>query len=61
MKHVSDQPRSHGGARLREFARKERLSGVHPAVSVLRSRPKSRSDLNRKAAEYLQIERGREV
>ena len=58
-KHIKDQPRSYSHNRLREFTRQERESGVHPAISALRSRPLTRGAENRKAAEYLRIERGR--
>ncbi|SNT68633.1 hypothetical protein [Paracoccus seriniphilus] len=57
-KHISDQPRHHGGQRLREYTRRERFSGLHPVVAKLRSRPKSRGDEGRRTAEYLRIERG---
>lgn len=57
-KHVSDQPRTQEGARLREYTRQERESRTHPAVETLRSRPQVRGEENRKAAEYLRIERG---
>ncbi|MBU3031034.1 hypothetical protein [Paracoccus marinaquae] len=57
-KHISDQPRSHGAARLREFTKKERETGLHPAVAALRSRPKTRDGDGRKTAEYVRIERG---
>ncbi|MFV0384314.1 hypothetical protein [Paracoccus sp. (in: a-proteobacteria)] len=60
-KHVSDQPRSHSEARLREFTRQERESGVHPAIDTLRSRPKDRSADGRKTAEFARIERGKTV
>lgn len=60
-RHISDKPRSPAIARLREFARQERESHVHPAILSLRSRPQSRSEDNRKAAEYLRIARGRQV
>lgn len=56
-KHISDQPRSQQGIRLREFARQERESGTHPAIEALRSRPQMRGDENRKATEFLRIER----
>lgn len=58
-KHVSDQPRSHGAARLREYTRQEREAGTHPAVETLRTRPKERSEENRKAAEFARIDRGK--
>lgn len=58
-KHISDQPRQHGGQRLREFTRQERLVGTHPVIAKLRSRPQMRGDENRKTAEFLRIERGR--
>ncbi|MFV0302223.1 MAG: hypothetical protein ACK5IP_15360 [Paracoccus sp. (in: a-proteobacteria)] len=57
-KHVSDQPRKQGAARLREYTRQERESGTHPAVTALHSRPKDRSGEGRKTAEYARIERG---
>lgn len=56
-KHVSDQPRSQNGTRLREYARQEREGGTHPAIETLRARPKMRGDENRKTAEFLRIER----
>ncbi|MDP5307078.1 hypothetical protein [Paracoccus spongiarum] len=56
-KHISDQPRTQHGTRLREFTRQERESGTHPAVEALRSRPQKRGEENRKAAEFLRIER----
>ena len=56
---ISDQARqSDGGVRLREYTRQERRSGMHPAIAALRSRPKVRGEENRKAAEFLRIERG---
>ncbi|MCF3973844.1 hypothetical protein [Paracoccus salsus] len=58
-KHVSDQPRTHTGTRLREYTRQERESGTHPAWEILRTRPQTRGGENRKTAEYLRIERGR--
>ncbi|MBC9246503.1 hypothetical protein H4P12_07210 [Paracoccus sp. 11-3] len=48
-------------ARLREFVRQERESGVHPSVMALRSRPKDRSEDGRKVSEFARIERGHEV
>lgn len=60
-KHLSDQPRSQDGARLREYTRQERESGTHPAIEALRTRPQTRGDDNRKAAEYIRIERGETV
>lgn len=57
-KHVSDQPRDHGVARLREYTKQEREAGVHPSVTALHSRPKDRSTDGRKTAEYVRIERG---
>ena len=57
-KHISDQPRDHGAARLREYTRQEREAGVHPAVTALHSRPKDRSEDGRKTAEFVRIERG---
>lgn len=58
-KHVKAAPRSPGKNRLREFARQERESGMHPAISILRSRPAMRGAENRKTAEFLRIDRGR--
>lgn len=58
-RHISDRPHSNSGARLREFTRQERESGVHPAIQVLRTRAQARSEENRKAAEYVRIDRGR--
>lgn len=60
-KHVSDQPRSNDGARLREYTRQERESGIHPSVAALHSRAKNRDDDGRKAKEYARIERGQTV
>lgn len=57
-KHISDQPRSHTGSRLREYTRQERESGVHPAIETLRTRPQMRGEENRKTSEYVRIERG---
>ena len=57
-KHISDQPRSQGQTRLREFTRQEREAGTHPAIEALRSRPQSRDGDGRKTAEYLRIDRG---
>lgn len=57
-KHISDQPRGHGTARLREYTRQERESRTHPAIETLRSRPQMRGEDNRKTAEFLRIERG---
>lgn len=57
-KHISDQPRTAGQKRLREYTRQERESGVHPAIMTLRNRPQTRGGDNRKTAEYLRIERG---
>lgn len=58
-KHISDQPRSQSGTRLREYTRQEREAGVHPAISTLHSRAKERGDENRKTAEFLRIDRGK--
>lgn len=60
-KHISDKPRTSGQNRLREYTRQERESGVHPAISTLRSRPQTRGEDNRKTAEYLRIERGEQT
>lgn len=57
-KHISDQPRSQGNARLREYTRQEREAVPHPTVMALHSRPKDRSGDGRKTAEYARIERG---
>lgn len=57
-KHVSDQPRSQGNARLREYTRQERESLPHPTVMALRSRPRDRDGENHKTAEFVRIERG---
>lgn len=56
-KHITDQPRSQDGARMREFTRQEREAGTHPSITALRTRPQMRAEDNRKAAEYLRIER----
>lgn len=58
-KHISDQHRMHGQARLREYTRQERESGMHPAIAALRSRPQDRGAENRKTAEFLRIDRNR--
>lgn len=60
-KHVIDQPRSPDHNRLREYLRQERESGTHSAIWALHSRPSTRGSVNRKAAEYLRIARGRTV
>lgn len=57
-KPIKDISPDKGTIRLREFTRQERESGTHPAVEALRSRPKVRSEENRKAVEYARIERG---
>lgn len=57
-KHISDQTRSQGQTRLREFTRQERESGVHPAIEALRHRPQMREGDGRKTAEFLRIDRG---
>ena len=57
-KPITDQPQAKGAARLREFTRHERESGTHPAIAMLRSRPQTRSEENRKVVEYARIERG---
>lgn len=46
---------------LREFTRQEREAGTHPAITELHARPKTRTAENRKMAEFLRIERGREA
>ncbi len=60
-KHIADQPRPHGGIRMREFARQERMAATHPAIETLRKSPKTRTEQGRKIAEYLRIDRGRET
>lgn len=57
-KPVSDKTEPLGTARLREFTRHERESGMHPAIMALRSRPATRAEENRKFVEYARIERG---
>lgn len=57
-KTITDTPQDSGATRLREYTRHERESGTHPAVEVLRSRPQTRSEENRRAVEYARIERG---
>ena len=57
-KHISDQQRTRTGTRLREYTRQEREAAIHPAIAALHARPKTRGDENRKAAEYLRIDRG---
>lgn len=57
-KPISDRPEEKGTIRLREFARQDRESGIHPAIMALRSRPQMRGDMNRKVVEYARIERG---
>ena len=56
---ISDKPKEKGTSRLREFTRQEREAGIHPAIVALRSRPQTRSEENRRFAEYARIERGR--
>ncbi|MDO5612728.1 MAG: hypothetical protein Q4G14_05725 [Paracoccus sp. (in: a-proteobacteria)] len=58
-RHISDQHRAASTARLREFTRQERQSGMHPAIQMLRSRPQTRADDGRKMTEFLRIARGR--
>ena len=58
-KPISDKPEDRGTSRLREFTRQEREAGTHPAIEVLRTRPQTRSEENRRAMEYTRIERGR--
>ena len=58
-KHLADQPRTQGGARLREFLRQDRTATVHPAIHSLHRQPKTRDDASRKTGEYARIERGR--
>lgn len=57
-RHLADQPRTRGNARLREFLRQEREVGPHPATLTLQARPKARDDNPRKTTEYLRIARG---
>lgn len=57
-KHVSDQPRTHDGARMREYTRQEREASTHPAIEALRTRPKDREADTHKMAEFLRIDRG---
>lgn len=57
-RHISDQPREHGTARMREYTRQEREAVPHPTVMALYSRPRDRDGENRKTAEYARIERG---
>lgn len=57
-KHISDQPRTTGEARLREYTRQEREAGTHPAITALRTRPQTRGDDNRKTVEFLRIDHG---
>ncbi|WP_378947000.1 hypothetical protein [Paracoccus sp. R86501] len=57
-KHLADQPRTQGTARLREFLKQERAASVHPAIRSLHSQPKTRDDASRKTSEYARIARG---
>lgn len=58
-RHIGDKPRSHGTARLREYLRQERETGLHPAIRTLISRPKAGAADGRKVREFTRIERGR--
>lgn len=56
-RHLSDQPRTQGNARLREFTRQDRESGMHLAITALHRQPKDRGTENRRLAEFARIER----
>lgn len=56
-KHISDQPRESAGAKMREFATRDRESGLHPAIRALHARPSERDETSR-VSEYTRIERG---
>lgn len=56
-RHLADQPRARGTARIREFLRQNRAETPHAATLSLQTRPKSRDEKNRKAVEYLRIAR----
>lgn len=58
-RHIADQPRTRGAARLRAFLRQERAEGLHEAIRSLHARPQARSQDSRKAAEYARIARGK--
>jgi hypothetical protein len=58
-RHISDQPRTRGTARAREFLKQERAATMHPAIRSLHSQPQTRSDDSRKASEYARIARGK--
>ncbi|WP_265502102.1 hypothetical protein [Paracoccus beibuensis] len=57
-RHLADQPRIRGNARLREFLRQVRAETPHPATLSLQARPKQRTEQPRKTAEFLRIARG---
>ncbi|MBM3604551.1 MAG: hypothetical protein FJX25_07275 [Alphaproteobacteria bacterium] len=57
-RHIADQPRTRGGARLREFLRQERAEELHQVIRTLHARPQTRVEDSRKASEYARISRG---
>lgn len=60
-KHIADQDRTRGQARLRHFLRQEREDMPHSATLSLQARPKARDDRTRKPVEYSRIERGQKA
>ncbi len=60
-KHITDHAHRAGETRLREYTQQERHSGVHPAIETLRTRPQTRGETNRKAAEFVRIDRGQQT
>ncbi|MEE2859221.1 MAG: hypothetical protein ACU0DH_07300 [Paracoccus sp. (in: a-proteobacteria)] len=60
-KHLADQHRTRGSARLREYLRQERSEMPHRATLTLQARPKDRDQQDHKAAQYLRIARGAEA
>ena len=60
-RHLADQHRTRGNARLREYLRQERAEMPHTATLSLQARPKARDDRDRKTAEYVRIARGFEA
>ncbi len=59
-RHIADQSRTRGNARLTAFLRQARAALPHPATLQLQSRPKTR-DAAVKPAHYLRIERGQQA
>ena len=60
-KHVADQTRHRGAARMTQFLRQERATMPHDSSLKLQARPQSRDGQRRKAAEYARIERGHQA